>query len=154
MKQRIVTLAALVVAATAWAQAPHAYHDAHGEPAGHPAAAPGGRTVQVRMGDDMRFHPRRIEVRQGETVRFVVRNTGRLPHEFVLGTPAQLREHAAQMRAHPGMAHVDPATLQVPPGGSGELAWTFERPGTLSYACLVPGHYEAGMRGSLQVHRM
>lgn len=109
------------------------------------------RTVTVTMGDDMRFTPGRIEVRQGETVRFVVKNAGQMLHEFVIGTKKELEEHAAMMKKFPNMEHDEPYMAHVASGATGELVWTFNRPGQFDFACLIPGHYEAGMQGKIIV---
>jgi len=109
------------------------------------------RTVEIHMTDAMRFTPDRIELRQGDTVRFVVRNTGKLMHEFVIGTKKELDAHAALMVKFPNMEHDEPYMAHVPPGRSGEIVWTFNRAGDFDFACLIAGHYEAGMVGRIQV---
>jgi len=109
------------------------------------------RTVKVAMGDTMRFTPARITVKRGETVRFVVNNDGKLMHEMVLGTRAELEAHAEMMRKHPGMEHDEPYMLHVPPGKSGQMGWRFTKAGEFLYGCLVPGHFEAGMVGTIIV---
>ncbi|HSV81907.1 MAG TPA: cupredoxin family protein [Ramlibacter sp.] len=111
----------------------------------------GARTVEVRMSDAMRFAPESIEVREGETIRFVVRNAGKVLHEMVIGTPEELKQHAELMKKHPGMEHEEPYMSHVGPGKRGELVWNFNRPGTFQFACLVPGHFEAGMIGTIVV---
>ena len=117
--------------------------------ASDPAKA--ARTVKVAMGDTMRFTPARITVKRGETVRFVATNGGKLMHEMVLGTRAELETHAEMMRKHPGMEHDEPYMLHVPPGASGEMGWRFTKAGEYFYGCLVPGHFEAGMVGTIVV---
>jgi uncharacterized cupredoxin-like copper-binding protein len=114
-------------------------------------AAKASRTIEVAMGDDMRFTPDRFEIRQGEIVKFAIRNHGRLPHEMVIGTDRELKQHAAEMAKMPGMDHVDPGAVRVEPGATGELVWKFNRSGRFRFACLVPGHLEAGMSGTLAV---
>ena len=109
------------------------------------------RTLRFTMGDDMRFVPSRIEVREGETVRIVVKNAGRALHEFVLGTPAELAAHAELMKKHPNMEHDEPYMVHVAPGRTGSIVWTFNRAGSFDFACLVPGHYDAGMKGVVVV---
>jgi len=109
------------------------------------------RTVTVELLDSMRFGPDRIEVAEGETIRFVIRNRGRMLHEMVIGTPAELAEHAALMARFPNMEHDAPYMAHVDPGQSGEIVWTFNRAGEFEYACLIAGHFEAGMRGTLTV---
>jgi uncharacterized cupredoxin-like copper-binding protein len=115
------------------------------------AASKATRTIEVRMTDNMRFTPNRIDVKLGETVRFVVVNAGKVMHEFVLGTKKELDEHAALMKKFPNMEHDEPYMAHVEPGKKGEIVWTFNRPGEFDFACLLPGHYEAGMRGTINV---
>lgn len=109
------------------------------------------RTIPITMTDDMRFNPDLIEVRAGETVRFIHHNAGAVLHEMVLGTKATLDEHAELMKKFPGMEHDEPWMAHVAPGGRGEIVWTFNRPGEFDFACLIPGHYEAGMVGRIVV---
>ena len=111
------------------------------------------RTIAVEMNDAMRFRPDSIRVKRGETIRFIVRNTGKVKHEMVLGTIKELKEHAELMRKFPEMEHDDPNQVSVDPGMTGELAWQFTRDGTFDFACLVPGHFEAGMVGKVRVDR-
>ena len=142
----------------------HAMHSGHDmtrhRTAGHASALgrPGDeknitRTIELSMGDEMRFSPARVEVKRGETIRFVAKNDGKMTHEMVLGTSAELKQHAAMMRKFPGMQHSDPNAISVEPGKTGELIWQFTRAGTFGFACLVPGHFEAGMKGAIVVRR-
>lgn len=114
-------------------------------------AAAVARTVTITMTDTMRFTPDAIEVKQGETVRFVLLNKGMLLHEMVIGTRAALEEHAELMKKFPGMEHNEAYMAHVSPGKQGEIVWRFNRAGEFDFACLIPGHYEAGMRGSIVV---
>lgn len=109
------------------------------------------RTINVDMTDTMRFNPASIAVRQGETIRFVVKNSGALKHEFVLGTAHELKEHYEVMKKHPEMEHADPNMVTVAPGKTGEVVWRFSRSGKVDFACLQPGHYDAGMKGAVNV---
>ena len=111
------------------------------------------RSIQVEMNDTMRFKPDSIRVKRGETIRFIVRNTGKQKHEMVLGTIKELKEHAESMRKFPEMEHADPNQVSVEPGKTGELVWQFTKAGTFDFACLVPGHFEAGMVGKIIVSR-
>jgi uncharacterized cupredoxin-like copper-binding protein len=111
------------------------------------------RDVEVEMDDTMRFRPASIRVKRGETIRFIVRNTGKLKHEMVLGTIGELKKHAELMRKFPEMEHEDPNQVSVDPGKTGELVWQFTKTGTFDFACLVPGHFEAGMVGKVRVSR-
>ena len=117
--------------------------------AGERAAAK--RTITVKMADTMRFTPDSIEVRQGETVKFVVRNSGKTMHEFVIGTKAENDKHAELMVKFPNMEHDEPYMAHVAPGKTGEIVWTFNRPGDFDFACLIAGHYQAGMVGKIKV---
>jgi len=108
------------------------------------------RTFEIRMLDEMRFIPDRIDVRQGDTVRLVLTNTGQLPHELVIGTRKDLDRHAATMMSS-GMVHDEPSAAHVPPGKTGEIVWKFNRAGRFDFACLIAGHYQAGMTGTINV---
>jgi uncharacterized cupredoxin-like copper-binding protein len=109
------------------------------------------RTIQIGMSDNMRFSPDSIEVRQGETIRFVVRNSGKLMHEFVIGTKAENDKHAQLMVKFPNMEHDEPYMAHVAPGKTGEIIWNFNRAGEFDFACLIAGHYQAGMVGKIKV---
>lgn len=114
------------------------------------------RTVEVSMVEtedaEMLFEPRDLSFEAGETVRFVITNTGMLEHEFVLDTTEEIAEHKEMMERFPEMEHDDPNALRLKPGESGEIVWTFADDGTFEYACLIPGHYESGMHGPLVVN--
>lgn len=109
------------------------------------------RSIAIEMSDAMRFTPSQINVKRGETIRFVLKNTGKLKHEFNLGTDADLKAHYALMLKFPEMEHDEPNIANVAPGATGEVVWQFTRAGKVSFACLHPGHYDAGMKGSVQV---
>jgi len=109
------------------------------------------RTVSVDMSDQMRFKPAELTVKQGEAIRFRVKNSGKVMHEMVLGTMDELKKHAELMKQHPGMEHDDPWMAHVAPGKTQTMTWQFTKPGEFYYACLVPGHFEAGMIGKIKV---
>lgn len=109
------------------------------------------RTVRISMSDTMRFSPAQVDVEKGETIRFVVTNGGAMFHEMVLGTPEDLAKHAELMKKFPDMVHDDPNIAHVKPGTTGNMVWQFTQPGEFQFACLVPGHYEAGMVGKVVV---
>ena len=109
------------------------------------------RTVTFAMSDAMRFTPDRIEVKQGETIKFVLHNHGKQLHEMVIGTKVELEEHAALMLKFPNMEHDEPYMAHVPAGKTGEIIWNFNKPGDFDFACLVAGHYQAGMTGKIKV---
>jgi uncharacterized cupredoxin-like copper-binding protein len=153
-----------VVALFSLAGASHAHGDAgHGDTppaavkkeqmpwgiAGDAGAAK--RTIEIRMLDQMRFEPAVIRVKQGETVKLVMTNTGAVLHELVIGTKKELEAHAALMRKFPNMEHDEPYMAHVAAGKTGGIVWKFNRAGEFDFACLVPGHYEAGMVGKITV---
>jgi uncharacterized cupredoxin-like copper-binding protein len=109
------------------------------------------RTIDITMSDNMRFVPDRLEIRQGETVRLIHRNNGKILHEFVIGTKKDLDEHAALMVKFPNMEHDEPYMAHVPAGKTGQIVWTFNRAGEFDFACLIAGHYQAGMVGKIKV---
>lgn len=109
------------------------------------------RTIKISMSDTMRFKPDKFEVKQGETVKIVIKNEGKMLHEMVIGTKKELNEHAALMLKFPNMEHEEPYMAHVPVGKSGEIIWTFNRAGEFDFACLVAGHYQAGMVGKITV---
>ena len=116
---------------------------------GDPAKA--SRTILVDMNDTMRFKPGEMRIRRGETVKFVVSNSGKVLHEMVIGTETELKAHAELMKKHPGMEHEEPYMAHVAPGKKETLTWTFDKAGRFMYGCLVPGHWEAGMKGTIVV---
>jgi uncharacterized cupredoxin-like copper-binding protein len=117
--------------------------------AGDPHAAT--RTIEIVMADTMRFSPDLVRVKQGETVRFTIRNAGQVLHEMVIGTREELDQHAALMVKFPGMEHDEPYMAHVAKGRQQDLVWTFNRAGEFDFACLIAGHYQAGMVGKIRV---
>ena len=111
------------------------------------------RTINVDMSDRMRFKPAELTIRQGDTVRFRVRNSGKVMHEMVLGTMEELKAHAEVMRKHPGMEHDEPYMAHVAPGKTETMVWQFTKAGEFHFGCLVPGHFEAGMIGKVIVSK-
>lgn len=109
------------------------------------------RTITIRMLDTMRFAPDKLDVKQGETIKFVIQNNGTMLHEMVIGTRKELDEHAALMVKFPGMEHDEPYMAHVAPGKTGQIIWTFNKPGSFDFACLIAGHYQAGMVGKITV---
>ena len=99
----------------------------------------------------MTFTPDRIEVRKGEQIKFVLRNNGELDHEFLLASTAANLKHADAMAKNPDMAHDDPNGKRLAPRKAGEMVWKFTKHGTFEYSCLIPGHREAGMVGTIIV---
>jgi uncharacterized cupredoxin-like copper-binding protein len=108
-------------------------------------------SIEHSAKDNMRFTPDVVQVKLGDTVRFVVRNDGKVMHEFVIGTKKENKAHAELMKKFPNMEHDEPYMAHVPPGKTSEIVWTFNRPGEFEFACLIAGHYEAGMKGTIIV---
>lgn len=109
------------------------------------------KTIKVDMTDVMRFTPSDVTVKRGETVKFVVHNDGKVLHEMVLGTKEAIAQHAELMKKFPEMEHADANMAHVKPGKSGEIVWQFTEAGEFKFACLQPGHFEAGMVGKVVV---
>ncbi len=152
----LLTLIALGASASGTHADTHADTHAGGHDAGPAIGKPGvaakvTRTIQVDMNDAMRFTPSEIDVRQGETVRFVVRNVGKIKHELVLGSVKALEAHYELMKKNPGMAHDEPSMVTLASGRTGEIVWQFTQAGKVDFACLQPGHYDAGMKGAVSV---
>ena len=168
----IATLGLLLNAANALAS-PSDKNDSIGQPGDSQAV---DRTIEVRMGDIF-FEPKAMEIKAGETIRFVLKNDGALLHEFNLGKAASHAAHQKEMAAmfqngtlsptgahdmsnmgHAmggmkmvGMEHDDPNSVLVEPGAREELIWTFSAATELEFACNIPGHYQSGMVGKVTV---
>jgi uncharacterized cupredoxin-like copper-binding protein len=122
-----------------------------GEP-GDPTEA--ARLVEIVMDEGpgrMTYAPDRIEVRKGEQIRFVLKNVGALRHEFLIDTFANNAKHKLEMEKTPDMHHEEANGRHVEPKRTAELVWRFTKSGTFEIACLIPGHYEAGMKGVVVV---
>jgi uncharacterized cupredoxin-like copper-binding protein len=147
-----ITFAAIFPALAGPGEPGHSHeHFSAGEP-GNPKAA--ARIVQITMreGDGkMMFIPSRVEIRRGEQIRFLISNNGDLAHEFILATTAENLKHAEVMKKNPEMEHDDPNGKTLPPKGTAEVLWRFNKRGTFEFACLIPGHREAGMVGTVIV---
>jgi uncharacterized cupredoxin-like copper-binding protein len=129
----------------------HARAFAAGEP-GNPRRP--FRVVEIVMAEGsgtMTYTPDRIAVKRGEQIKFVLKNVGLLDHEFLVDSVANNARHKKEMEAKPDMEHDEPNGARLKPGATGELLWRFTKSGTFEFACLIPGHYEAGMKGTLVV---
>ena len=109
------------------------------------------KTIEIVMNDQMRFSPSVIKVKKGDVIKFVHKNSGKMIHEFVLGTPHSLAHHAEMMKKHPGMEHSEPYMTHVAPGKTGKVIWQFSKVGEFAFGCLIPGHFDAGMKGKVIV---
>lgn len=147
----LVFAAGVLAASSTLAAGKHA--GGHGDsPIGEPGiAANVSRTIEVDAADSMRFTPSNVSVKKGETVRFVIKNSGKVPHEFSLGTEKELKEHYEVMKKFPTMEHDEANKISLKPGKQGEVIWRFTKPGVVHFACLHVGHYDAGMKGQVKV---
>jgi uncharacterized cupredoxin-like copper-binding protein len=112
------------------------------------------RTVEIALSDDnsvMALSPDRLEVKQGDQIRFVLKNVGSVDHEFLIDTVDNNAHHKMAMQENPEMRHDEPNGARIAPGATKELVWRFTKPGSFEFACLIPGHYEAGMKGIVVV---
>ena len=124
-------------------------HSQSGEPV---EASEADRTIEIKTLDSMTFEPSSTNVSAGETITFMVTNAGQIVHEFTLGDAAMQQEHADMMAHMPaGMVHDTPNSITLQPGEAKQLTWRFGDAGTVEYACHLPGHYEAGMRGQVTI---
>lgn len=162
-RRQWTALTAALLASAAWPSMGHA----HGERPHHQSTGPvireqkpwgigaaadeARRTIEIRMTDNMRFAPAHLEVTEGETLRLRAVNRGQVMHEIVIGTREELHAHAELMKKHPTMEHDEPYMAHVPPRQRGDIVWNFNRVGDFEFACLIPGHFEAGMRGTIHV---
>jgi uncharacterized cupredoxin-like copper-binding protein len=124
---------------------------AYGEP-GDPAQP--ARLIPITMkeaGGGMAFFPNQIKIRVGEQVKFKIRNGGELEHEMVFATLEENIAHGAEMAKNPDMEHDDPNAVRLQPGEVTEVVWRFTSAGEFDFSCLIPGHREGGMFGSIIV---
>ena len=153
--QILILLTTLSLSGAAIAGGDHPAGHSHGEDesAIGKSGATGNvnRTIAVSMTDNMRFTPSNISVKQRETVRFIIKNNGQVKHELSLGTQKELLEHLELMKKFPDMEHDEPNKVTLVPGQQGEIIWQFNKAGIVNFACLMPGHYEAGMKGTIKV---
>ncbi|MDD1522447.1 MULTISPECIES: cupredoxin domain-containing protein [Bradyrhizobium] len=155
-KRIAVALMSAAFASTAWAGAGPTGHQ-HNE--SYSAGEPGdpkkpARIIQITMGEmdgKMGFIPTKIEVNKGDQIKFVLRNNGELDHEVILATTAENLKHAAAMMKNPDMEHDDPNGKRLGAKKTGEIIWKFTKTGEFEYSCLIPGHREAGMIGTVTV---
>ena len=153
-------LACLITLAAMPALAAGSHGGGHGDGQMSAIGEPGqasevARSIRISMleTDDgnMVFEPSTLQVEEGETVRLNFVNAGELEHEFVMGKHADIMQHKAEMQGSPEMGHDDPNTIRLQPGEEGDIVWTFGNAGEFDFACLIPGHYELGMKGDIKV---
>ena len=152
MKKLILTVALFACwPSFAFADAGHAGADPFGVP-GDPKKP--ARVVQIVMRENdekMEFIPKELKIRKGEQVKFAIRNNGEMDHEIVIGTLEGNLKHGAQMAKNPDMEHDDPNARRLTPKATDAIVWKFTNAGTFDFSCLIPGHREAGMSGTIIV---
>lgn len=151
-------LAALILSTTMALAGPgEAGHSHKSFAAGEPGdpKKPVARTIEVTMKETedakMLFEPNKVEIKRGEQVKFVLKNHGSVDHEFMLDSVQNNAKHKVAMEQNPDMEHDDPNGKRLAPKGSNEIVWRFTKAGTFEFACLIPGHYESGMKGTVVV---
>ena len=160
MKHSIVVVLSAIALFAASAQASADAGHAHGGHEEFAAGVPGdakkpARLVTVKMRETsdgkMIYEPSKLAVKKGEQIRFVIVNAGEIPHEFVLATVEQNLRHGEMMKKYPEMEHDDPNSKTIQPRQKAEIIWRFTKAGAFEFACLIPGHREAGMIGTVDV---
>ena len=148
LRRALMGIALPTVAGLTLAACGGSAHDATG------SSAASSRTVNIQM-TDLAFTPDTIAVSSGETVTFVFTNNGQVGHDAFIGDAAAQSAHGMEMNATGSNADdhhmADNGGISVKPGKTGKLRMTFERAGMLEIGCHVPGHYEAGMRTTVNV---
>jgi uncharacterized cupredoxin-like copper-binding protein len=151
-RRRFVWASALwLIAVTGLARA----HSMSGQPEWGTFGVPGKasavtRTVAITAGD-MRYSLKGLDVKTGETIRFVITNHGPSNHEFVIGSHAFHAQHIKEMEAMPDMPMNEANSVDLRPGESKSLIWQFTKPGDYLFGCDIPGHFQAGMSGAIRV---
>jgi uncharacterized cupredoxin-like copper-binding protein len=147
--------ATIALPATAGAEPAGHSHEMEGFSAGKPGDPKElSRVIQVTMEErdgKMLYVPAQVEIRKGETIKFVIYNNGELDHEFVLAKTEENLKHAEAMEMNPEMEHDDPNATRVAPKQTSEIIWKFTNAGQFEFACLIPGHRDAGMLGTVDV---
>jgi uncharacterized cupredoxin-like copper-binding protein len=161
---RLQTLLAFLLAAglfsgAAMAGPGHKPGEAHSHPEETAYGKPGdpkkpARVVQIVMREadgKMLFIPDKLRIRKGEQIRFQLRNNGEIDHEFVVATLEDNLKHMKEMEKNPDMEHDDPNAKRLKPKTSGEIVWQFTKAGTFDFSCMIPGHRQSGMFGTIIV---
>jgi uncharacterized cupredoxin-like copper-binding protein len=105
------------------------------------------RTVELTV-HHSKFSLEELQVRPGETIRFVLRNTDPIPHELIVGDESVQAVHEAGTEAH----HADrPGEVSVAPGATAVTTYRFGSAGRLLFGCHLPGHWAYGMKGTITI---
>lgn len=120
---------------------------------GHGSHSSADRVVNVTM-RDIAFDPSAVEVKAGETVRFVFHNEGQIRHDAFIGDEAAQAEHEKEMKeagSDGKDGHGDGHGITVDPGDIGSLTHKFKAGDSLIIGCHEVGHYAAGMKVAVTV---
>ena len=146
---------AIVIAASLYSLSYFNEHggDGHGHDHALPAQvlAPSMKEVRIEVDDTMRFSPATWEAKAGEPIRIILVNKGKADHELVIGNEKEIIAHAKEMANPSAIGHHHTNEISAKPGQQAQLLWTFKEPGQYVMACFEPGHYEAGMKGVINV---
>jgi uncharacterized cupredoxin-like copper-binding protein len=105
------------------------------------------RTIVVRI-EHSQFQPSDLSFKRGEAVRFVIRNDDPIDHEFILGDQEVQERHEDGREQEHGAI---PGEISIDAGKEASTTYVFERRGSFIYGCHLPGHYDYGMKGTVQV---
>lgn len=120
-------------------------------PGATPAAPAAATRIEVKLTDALEILPAAMTVPAGQPVTFVVTNTGKITHEFVLGDEAEQQEHEEEMASGGMDMGDDPNSISVDPGQTRELTVTFDQSGQTLAGCHVAGHYAADMMATITI---
>lgn len=150
-----VSAIGLAILATGSPLLAHEGHDDDDFAAGEPGnTSEPFRVVQMTMTEKdgkMFYSPTEVDVKKGEQIKFVIENAGTVRHEFHLASVEENAHHRREMEKNPEMIHDDPNAQTVEAGKQATILWKFSKPGVFEFACLQPGHYDAGMHGKVVV---
>ncbi|ARP40161.1 copper-resistant cuproprotein CopI [Vibrio syngnathi] len=108
------------------------------------------KVVHVLLSDDMKItFKNKVDIEPNDVVQFVVMNTGKIDHEFSIGSASEQLEHREMMKNMGNHAHDSGSTVTVKAGKAKQLLWHFHGDNKVEFACNIPGHAEAGMVKSL-----
>ncbi|MDH5902939.1 copper-resistant cuproprotein CopI [Vibrio splendidus] len=108
------------------------------------------KVVHVLLSDDMKItFKNKVDIEPNDVVQFVVMNTGKIDHEFSIGSASEQLEHREMMKNMGNHAHDSGSTVTVKPGKAKQMLWHFHGDNNVEFACNIPGHAEAGMVKSL-----
>ncbi|HHX8342027.1 TPA: copper-resistant cuproprotein CopI [Vibrio alginolyticus] len=105
------------------------------------------KVVHVILDDDMTIKFKKdVKIEPNDVVQFVVMNTGKINHEFTIGSAKEQLEHREMMKTMSGdHMHDSGNAVTVEPGKAKQLLWHFHGDNKVEFACNIPGHAESGM---------